>query len=52
MASQTRSCGVFVAMGNRKAGAKGIHPDMIRVKGEKRRISDDQEDNYCRYTAV
>ena len=43
-ASQRGSCGVFVAMGNWKAGPKGIHADMIRVKGEKRRMSDDQED--------
>ena len=31
---------------------RGIRADMIRGKGEKRRISDDEEDNYCRYTAV
>ena len=37
-ASQRRSCGVCVAMGNWKAEPKGIHADMIRVKGEKRRI--------------
>ena len=42
--SQKRSSSAFVAAGNWKAGPKGIHADMIRAKGEKKRISDDQED--------
>ena len=44
VASHKRSCGVCVAVGNWKAEPKGIHADMIRVKREKRRISDDEED--------